>query len=61
MTGSKLTVISHNFCFSFLKQLMIDGGITELLFTSDNSGGLNKRFLSLPNGRSSILNVISFS
>ena len=61
MTGSELPVISHNFCFSFVKQLMIDGGITELLFTSDNEGGLQKRFLSLPNGRSSKLNVISFS
>ena len=29
---------------------MINGGIKELLFTSDNSGGLQKQFLSLPDG-----------
>lgn len=39
-----------------LKSLMINGGITELLFTSDNSGGLNKQFLSLPN----VLKTVNF-
>ena len=31
-------------------QLMITGGIKELLFTSDNHVGLRKDFLALPDG-----------
>ena len=30
---------------------MINGGITELLFTSDNHSGLKKEFLTLQNGK----------
>ena len=36
--------------FSF-GQIMINGGITELLFTSDNHSGLKKEFLTLQNGK----------
>ena len=32
-------------------QIMINGGITELLFTSDNHSGLKKEFLTLQNGK----------
>lgn len=32
-----------------LKMIMINGGITELLFTSDNHSGLKKEFLTLQN------------
>ena len=31
-------------------QIMITGGIKELLFTSDNHVGLRKDFLALPDG-----------
>lgn len=39
-----------------LKSIMIEGGIKELLFTSDNTHGLTKRFLSLSN----VLETVNF-
>ena len=52
----------HLSCIIFI-QVMINEGITELLFTSDNHVGLEKEFLSISNGNCylSEINVIIFN